>query len=541
MELRNKSNSALVLMLAVVLAGLIIFAAAGTTSRLIQDDYCYAAILRGPFFERQLTSYLQETTYSANRYSLTLGMGVSGLFGPVSVQILPAIILVLWVIGLYLLLTELARRYEWQRMSSLEYWLVAALLVFLTLALTPNWIQVFYWRAGMLPYTAPLVSGTWLFWLVLRTARTNRFKLLSLAAIFLLAVLSGGFSETAGAVLVVLTGLTLFVALIRANTQRSLITPLTAAFIGSVTALALLILSPSTSLRLKGLYGGHAPWADVAVNSLKGGLRFFYDLLYDRPLYVAGAFLIFTTVGYLLQRAGVTSSKPVAGLKNLLILTLAIYAITVAAMAPSFYAEASAPGDRALNIPVFFAVILLAAWASALGRWIASRPAQWPMFCVAAGLYFVSLTWIIIGGSYLSAPFLPAIYHFPEQAPPLYWAVLSGGLLLIAFLTLKFKGQWTLALLAASVIALMAGHIALQYPVLAFRADQWDMRDQQIQAAANQGQREVTVRALDSLVGIADLNLNAEFWVNHCAAAYYRLDKITVVEPVLDPIRIEVP
>lgn len=531
-----------IILLIALLAGLLIFAIAGSTSRYIQDDYCYAAILRGNFWERQLTSYLQEVTYSANRYSLTLGMGVTELFGPVNVQILPIIVLGLWIIGLNLVLREGFTLFTNEKPDPLYSWLGAASLVFFTLALTPNWIQVFYWRPGMFPYTAPLVVASYAFWLTFRSARIGKVSVISGFLILLLAILAGGFSETAGAVLFSSSILVLFIAIFRKPRFSKLIMPSAIAVSGSTVAMILLMLSPSTALRLKSLYGIHAPWSQVLVNSLKGGVKFYLSLVYNRPLYVLGILLFFIVLGILYQ--SITREVNFQAKKAILPIVgvcITIYLFTVAAMAPSFYGESAYPGDRALNIPTFLAVLLLGCWGLVLGRLIQGANLRLIKAITALGLLVTVLVWVFSGEPYLTAPILPAIYHFPEKAPILFWILLAVGVTVISCAILRFAGQSLLPLLSIAAIACMAAHVAMQFPVLAFRAEQWDLRNQQILAAIGQGQKDITVRALDSLVGISDLNLDTGHWVNRCSAAYYRIDTITVVEPVLDPVRIEVP
>lgn len=66
----------------------------GSTSRYMQDDYCYAALLRGSFWQQQVNAYLHETTFSGNRFSLTFFMGISELFGPAATRYAPALMLI---------------------------------------------------------------------------------------------------------------------------------------------------------------------------------------------------------------------------------------------------------------------------------------------------------------------------------------------------------------------------------------------------------------------------------------------------------------
>jgi hypothetical protein len=65
----------------------------------------------------------------------------------------------------------------------------------------------------------------------------------------------------------------------------------------------------------------------------------------------------------------------------------------------------------------------------------------------------------------------------------------------------------------------------------------WDLRDAQIRQMSAAGQRNLTVRALDSWAQITELQENPDHWVNHCASDFYGVDSIIAVEPILNPPR----
>jgi hypothetical protein len=91
-------------------------------------------------------------------------------------------------------------------------------------------------------------------------------------------------------------------------------------------------------------------------------------------------------------------------------------------------------------------------------------------------------------------------------------------------------------LLAAFVhIGFSTESINSRIPEFSFRAKMWDMRDAQIRELTLLGQREIEVRALDSLDGISELQETPDHWVNNCAEIYYGIDALWAVEPVLNP------
>lgn len=78
------------------------YIAIGATARYMQDDYCYSITLADKgFWQGQINSYLHETPYDAERFSLTLGMALSEAAGRWTVTVLPGFMVLLLVGGLY--------------------------------------------------------------------------------------------------------------------------------------------------------------------------------------------------------------------------------------------------------------------------------------------------------------------------------------------------------------------------------------------------------------------------------------------------------
>src|SRR5512141_940737 len=85
------------------LAGLIFN---GSFIRLVGDDYCYRAVLdQVGIWSTPLYSYFNVKMYSGSRYSLTLFYDISGLFGPWVNGVQPGLAVILWLAGLYFLLS----------------------------------------------------------------------------------------------------------------------------------------------------------------------------------------------------------------------------------------------------------------------------------------------------------------------------------------------------------------------------------------------------------------------------------------------------
>ncbi|MRS03763.1 hypothetical protein EG832_11170, partial [bacterium] len=295
----SKFYPVLLILLGVMLtSALTAIAVMGTTSRYMQDDYCYAALLRGNFWQQQINAYLHETTFSGNRFALTLFMGVSELFGPTATRYVPVFMLLAWLGCLYFFFRQvpwLNRRDGWSR---LEAFIVVEGVVLFTLGMAPNWVQVYFWRAGMFPYLAPLVTGSLLMGLLAKSLSAKNHRWVWLTLVPLAAFITGGFSEIAVVAELAMLGLGLVALFIMKKHRKALILPFGLALLGCAAALALIVLSPMNMLRLQRSYSESSPLLQTLLNSFKGGLTFYLATLYRPTLYYMSALLIFTLFGW---------------------------------------------------------------------------------------------------------------------------------------------------------------------------------------------------------------------------------------------------
>jgi hypothetical protein len=521
----------------------------GTTSRYLQDDYCYAALLRGKnFWTEQISSYLHETTYSGERISLTFGMALSGLAGPVNVRLLPGIMLAAWLVGLYLTI-KLAPWLSGLGLNRLETVLMAEAIALFTLSMAPNWVQSFFWRPGMFPYFAPLVSGTFLGLVMLSAMRRTRWKAWLLIGVFLLSFLTGGFSETSVAVeisfLLIFFGITCF----SKEDKWLRLLPIMIAIAGSIAAFVLLMSSPANAIRLSRSYGATSNLQSVLINSLESGLYFYKATAYRPTLLYTSALLFFGLMGLTISSR---LESPSISLKQLIlgwgIFCGLAYMLTAASLAPNFYVESSYPGDRALIIPRFVSICLAAAVGYLTGNylsgWVKNR---WLLnLVVLAGvvIVFVDGMWLLGMDQFFYPP------AYPDMRSFLKLHVWFGLVLILAsavlFIIILWKAKIKVTLTALLIVyllqpALMGARIFTEYPILQHRAVLVDRRESQIILARDSGVNNITVQSLNNLVGIGDLSDNSGFWVNNCVAMYYRVNSIRAVGPLLDPIHLENP
>ncbi len=528
-----------ILVLGVGLAG---YMFVGTTSRLLQDDYCYDLILgkRG-FLEGQLHSYLSETTYSGNRFSVGFTTGLTEIPGRWTVQALPAFLIALWVFALYTLKRGLNRLGTFVTTNA-ESLLVALAIAFFTIVMAPNWEQVFYWRTGMLTYFAPILTMTWLVVMIVFYDQQLRWRGIYLVGIFFLALLAGGFSETATGAEVAALGLTMGLAFL--TKRRQWLPAQSVALMGVLAALALLAVSPTMQMRMDDLYGHPAPWSVWPFASFNGAIQFYIATLYRPTLLYFSAFIFFVLLGTIIFAR---QEQTTFGIKQFsiqcLVWVVVAFIITWAAMAPSYYAESSHPGNRALIVPRFVSILLIANLGWLIGRlisWLSKKPYGKHTSLILLAIFVTLSTglWLILLQKHFETPAYPDLRAYVSMNIAMIAGFLMLGAILGALLTWRFSGQGALTLILLFYLVqpgLMAARIYDQVPVLQERAQLWDWRESQIIAQRESGKMDVVVPALDSLAGILELSARPNFWINNCAGRYYKLNSLIAIEPVLNP------
>lgn len=528
---------------------LALYIVTGTNARFIQDDYCYAAHLRssGSPFAAAWQAYFNLVPFSGNRLALTLFSDLAELAGPLNVPLLPGLMILLWLPGALLLLHWLNRALGWG-LSALECAAAAAALVSMTLYLAPNRVQVLYWRIGMFTYLAPLVGCFWLLaWLAARLGK--RTGPLGLAGMALGAFIAGSFSETAAVFEGGLFGLILLAAFIGLRRQQALaqsaFRPAWALLLGSLFAMAGLILSPSGRLRQAAQFPIPPPPFEILQISLESARFFAVHTLYRVTLPTLALAGLAACLGFFAyaQRTPAKAVSLPRYLAGLLGGAAAAFFLLVCVTAPSAYAEATYPEARVLVFAraVMVAFTLWAGWWS--GRSLAGgfgRLGFEHFFALAAAPAAAIFAFGLLGvrpGTYLE-PVYPELRAYLLAHPLASAAVLFLGLAIGALAAFRKRPAWAALALAAVFLLqpLFAARTALyELPDYSLRAQMWDLRDAQIRSLQAAGQRQVTVQALDSWAAITELQASPGHWVNHCAADYYQLESIRAVEPVLNP------
>ncbi|HCK66387.1 MAG TPA: hypothetical protein DHW49_08980, partial [Anaerolineae bacterium] len=230
-------------------AVLIAYAYLGIFTRYMADDYCLLVNLySADVFTASWNKYL----LSSNRYSNLFVIGLWEFF-PQNIAFVPALHIVLWVLGLSWLLYELKCYFKWQ-LNFYILLLLAELIVLFTLYTAPNIFQVLYWRPGQVTYLTPLVLFSFASaWLVKLVNSDTEVKLKLYIPLFVLIFFFiGGLSETINTFHLALVSLvTIAIFLFEISPRRKFVLAfLLSLFVGTFSALLAMFFAPANALRI---------------------------------------------------------------------------------------------------------------------------------------------------------------------------------------------------------------------------------------------------------------------------------------------------
>jgi hypothetical protein len=469
------------------LFGLSAYVVNGSFMRYVGDDYCYGGLLRTfGIWKAQSFSYTNNPPYHGNRYSLTLLSGIFGLFPPALNGLLPGLAIILFLLGIYRVLTSAAAFLSFE-VRRLEKLLAATVIVFFTLRDAPDLSQSLYWRSGMLPYLAPLIGIVWLLGIILNQLQRDHSSRRIFIFIILLAFLSAGFSETAAAVqagflVLALTGSWL-------SGKRGEVGALKAlphfggALIGTLLAMIVLIISPANQFRQADL-----PTPPGFVSLISMSVHHAYILSHATVTkLIASNTAIFATFLLLTfhlrsRRSSPSSMNSNRFIGGIILIPLLSFFLVICSMAPSAYAQSSYPELRALITARFVLVIGIAM----IGIWVTR--ALWAVFGNARSRKSLLLIVMVVTILFVSlSPILSAKDNFAE--------------------TTRYR-RW---------------------------AQQWDLRDQVIRDSEEHGGKDIEVEQLRTIIPrVGDLSPNPDHWYNNCAEMYYGMSSIRAVKPDSD-------
>jgi hypothetical protein len=457
------------------LAALALYAYLGIFSRYTSDDYCLSAFFLTDDF---LGAMVRRYFISSSRYTNILFIGLSDkLLGWYNVAVLPALMLSLFVLGLYLLLKEISEtlRLGWSRRV---VFFLSLLTVYFSITQAPDLYETLYWRAGMTSHFAPVVfMPFWGAFLIrqIRHAGENLPARWVQAACFLIPFVIGGLSEPPTALMITFLGLGILATWrwSDARNRRSILILLSWSLLGAFTALLVMGLAPANSLRMQ---TPPPPLLELIAKIIYYPSFFVTGTLQTLPTptlisIVVPAVLFYVQYAYQSHELS-KETRSRLGFLMLIVLVLA-YLLIAASFAPSIYGQ-SYPVPRAR----FAARVIMTAALMTEGALLG---------VLAARAKVMS--------------FHPAVLR-------------NVAILLLAILALyPLRTGWR-----------TFGEI----PVYRQSAVVWDAREAEILTMKAQGQQDLVVRFL-SEVPIQDLGDHKGYRLNRCAAALYGVNSIVAV------------
>jgi len=450
----------------------------GMFSRYMADDYCEIVILRDmPLLSTVFHNYINGGYRSSNRFSNLLFAGLSEMAGKHNVQLLPSLMVLLWLVGLFWAVNQFRKLAGFRWPVRLDLF-VAVTVVFFSVWQAPNIFQTFLWRASMETHFAPLVTMALLSGYILYQIFTSKkTSLWASLFVFLASFLVGGFSEPPVAFMIVLIILSLPVVW-RWNDiakRRSAVNLLVCSFTGSFLALCAMFFAPGNLLH------GTASFTNL-ITTFGQTFQFTFDFLVDtiKTLPLPSLFSILISFFVFLSFAIKSGDQTLASHRKRQIWMLIIFVpliqclLIAASFAPSAYGQ-SYPAERAQFLGRFIMTTALLVEGALLGVLCA----QYRNFFSQRKIFFLSV-------------------HIMLFALALY--PLRAGLVLLA-----------------------------EVPGYQKWASAWDKRDAEIGKAIASGEQDLVVRLLPPWGGVKEIDGDTRHWVNRCVAGYYEVNTIRSV------------
>jgi hypothetical protein len=411
---------------------------------------------------------------ASSRYTNILFIGFADkVFGWYNPAVLPALMLTVFVVGLFFLLDQIQKllHLEWKRGLTFYF---AALIAYFSLVQAPDLYQTLYWRAGMTSHFAPVALLPFLGAFVIGQIRLSSGRTPPTwvyAACFVIPFVIGGFSEPPITLSVSALVLAILAAWwMKTPARRSTLLIMSWTLAGSAASLMVLALAPANSLRLGDT---ESNLFLLMWNIFYSTFQFASDQVRTLPLPVLLNVAIPALFFYVRSSdsSGKASNKTrMRLLFSILVVLLVGYILITASFAPSVYGQ-SFPAERAR----FAGVVLFSCTLMAAGALV--------------GILAAQSGWMVFQSRALQ---------------------LSATLLFVLFSLYPLRTAW---------------RVAADIPQYQQRAADWDEREAQIYAMKADGIQDLTIPFLSS-DAVQDLGDRREFRLNRCAAQLYEVNSI---------------
>jgi hypothetical protein len=418
----------------------------------------------------------------SGRFAFTFTIDGSHLIGPALTPYLPMIAILLWVFASVNLFYQLSLSLTNSK-TILIPTVLAAIILSIVLASTPNLYQSLYWQTGMLTYLLPLVLSTaYLGWLIMiaRDVESASPTKAVLALSFIWPFFMGGFSETFVSVQIAalfLLGTISWLGLFHRSPQ-ALRQILLLGFLGSLAALIVLVIAPGNAVR----QGVMPPQPDILTlirATINDWYIFSVRTLKWHPIAVLLSFLIPFLAGYGLFMLSTNKRANVFVYDRRFFLWFVgipsfTFLLMLASIAPYEYALSSFPDARVLITTLYICIFGIALWSFLAGLWVSKRYFQ------ARGMQLVIITILFLLGLGLHGSFI----------------------------------------LQSTRVALEDRDTMVSYAIA------WDERDRNLRAQEAVGGEPIATASLTHMGGLAEIGYDPDEWIKRCVASAYGLESI---------------
>lgn len=477
MPIRTKiQNAFLYLSNLLLLIPLLLHGYLGLSSRYLADDFCTA----GQFLARGFFSSLEYWYLNwSGRFAFYFFMNLTHIFGDGITPYFTALTLLVWWLALYSL-SHQAIHAHLPSSSTLQSALLASLVLFAVLNGTPDLYQSLYWQTGAVTYVFPLILFTFFAaWLFSQRASdpADRPGWRGLGLSAGITFVAGGFSETYAAMQVaaVLILLLLVIVFGRGVARSYRIAALSSALAGALLALILMVTAPGNAVRMSYM-PDRLSFPALAFWSARHAAAFSVKSLLMAPLSSLSALLVPGLLSLVYfefpgDNQAVASRQRSRAVLYLVGIPFFAYLLIVAVIAPSVYATAAYPAERALVTAQFILICALSAWGLLCGKFLRQSALRSPIYSVLSGIAVVLLL--------------------------VFSAILTSSKTLS------------------------------QLPEAQAFARQWDERDLDIHQQIAAGSLEVQAASLPHISpGLAELSKDPNDWLNQCLALSYGVHQV---------------
>lgn len=447
-----------------ILVGLLAFL--GSYSQLMADDFC--SVYYGERLGVLRSVWYWYITWHGG-YSAALADGYLGLFGRAGIEFVVPLTILIWLIVLVWMINLVL-----QRMGYGPAFLPAAALATLLLAgtfiLSPSIKTSLLWWGGLRGYIPPLVIFPVYVGMYLNFSKQAwpplKLILWCLSG-FLAIVFSAGFSETFTPLqLVILVCWSLW-ALVSTPRRKQDISFLLAGMAGALLGLVLMVAAPGNSER-QAFYPPPPGLFEMIGIVLNGCLYFAKTIFADPGKTIALIGLI--AAGFV--TGGLISKKQETKTREAFFIVIVGLAFIIFCFPPAAYGQSTFPSDHTLVIPT----------------------------------YILALT-VISAGFMLGRSSAGSLNKNGSVAFP--------GLVLLTLIFIGYSEFTT------------SRSYYLEIPSAITYAEDWQLRDEQINAAKLAGEETILVASIKNWIGILEPISNPKFFVNSCMRLYYDVNVVS--------------